>query len=66
MPVIRKLMLPVSLLLLAYAFWLSSDFKQIAAGVAILTLTEDNVPVAYGMFALGATCLGYPFGGDQR
>ena len=35
MPVIRKLMLPVSLLLLAYAFWLSSDFKQIAAGVAI-------------------------------
>ena len=35
MSVIRKLMLPVSLLLLAYAFWLSSDFKQIAAGVAI-------------------------------
>ncbi len=35
MSVIRKLTLPVSLLLLAYAFWLSSDFKQIAAGVAI-------------------------------
>jgi phosphate:Na+ symporter len=35
MPVIRKLMLPVSLVLLAYAFWLSSDIRQIAAGVAI-------------------------------
>ncbi len=35
MSVIRKLLLPVSLVLLAYAFWLSSDFKQIAAGVAI-------------------------------
>ncbi|GMR05910.1 MAG: hypothetical protein BMS9Abin25_0487 [Gammaproteobacteria bacterium] len=35
MPVIRKLMLPVILALLAYAFWLSSDIKQIAAGVAI-------------------------------
>ena len=35
MSVIRKLMLPVSLLLLAYAFWLSTDIRQIAAGVAI-------------------------------
>lgn len=35
MPVIRKLVLPVILILLAYAFWLSSDIKQIAAGIAI-------------------------------
>lgn len=35
MSVIHKLMLPVILALLAYAFWLSSDIKQIAAGVAI-------------------------------
>ena len=35
MALMRSLLLPITLLLLAYAFWLSSDFKQIAAGVAI-------------------------------
>ena len=43
MPLMRKLLLPVILLLLAYAFWRSSDFKQIASGVAIFL---------FGMLAL--------------
>jgi phosphate:Na+ symporter len=43
MPLMRKLLLPVILLLLAYAFWHSSDFKQIASGVAIFL---------FGMLAL--------------
>lgn len=40
---IKKLLLPVVLILLAYSFWLSSDFEEIAAGVAILL---------FGMMAL--------------
>jgi len=43
MALMRKLLLPAILLLLAYAFWRSSDFKQIAAGVAIFL---------FGMLAL--------------
>lgn len=43
MPLLRKLILPVVLLLLAYAFWQSSNIKQIAAGVAIFL---------FGMLAL--------------
>ena len=35
MALMRKLLLPVILVLLGYAFWRSSDFTQIAAGVAI-------------------------------
>lgn len=35
MTLMRKLLLPVILILLGYAFWLSSDITQIAAGVAI-------------------------------
>lgn len=31
----RKILLPVILLILAYGFWLSPDFKEISAGVAI-------------------------------
>lgn len=32
---IKKIILPSSLLLLSYGFWLSADFKTIAAGVAV-------------------------------
>jgi len=32
---IRKILLPVIFLILAYGFWVSPDFKEIAAGVAI-------------------------------
>jgi len=42
-PLLRKLILPVVLGLLGYAFWVSSDIKQIAAGVAIFL---------FGMLAL--------------
>jgi len=43
MQLIRKMLLPIILLLLAYGFWVSSEFKQIAAGVAIFL---------FGMLAL--------------
>jgi phosphate:Na+ symporter len=43
MKIIRKLLLPVIFILLAYGFWVSSEFKQIAAGVAIFL---------FGMLAL--------------
>ncbi len=35
MNLLKRLLLPVILLLLGYAFWQNSNFKQIAAGVAI-------------------------------
>lgn len=34
-PVIRRIVLPVILAILAYGFWISPNFKEIAAGVAI-------------------------------
>ena len=42
---LKKILLPLILVILAYGFWISSDFKEIAAGVAIflfgmLTLEE--------------------------
>lgn len=40
---IRKILLPVIFAILAYGFWLSPDFKEIAAGVAIFL---------FGMIAL--------------
>ena len=43
MQLMRKLLLPVILALLTYAFWRSNDLKQIAAGVAIFL---------FGMLAL--------------
>jgi phosphate:Na+ symporter len=41
--ILRRILFPVILLLLAYGFWLSPEFKQIAAGVAIFL---------FGMLAL--------------
>jgi len=41
---IQKIVLPTILLILAYGFWISPDFKEIAAGVAIFL---------FGMLALG-------------
>jgi phosphate:Na+ symporter len=43
MQIIKKSLLPVILLLLGYAFWQNSNFKQISAGVAIFL---------FGMLAL--------------
>jgi len=40
---IRKILLPVIFIILAYGFWLSPDFKEISAGVAIFL---------FGMIAL--------------
>ena len=38
MTIIRNLILPVIFILLAYGFWVSLEFEQIAAGVAIFLL----------------------------
>jgi phosphate:Na+ symporter len=43
MRLLRKILLPAILLMLAYAFWQNSNFKQISAGVAIFL---------FGMLAL--------------
>ena len=40
---LRKILLPSILLVLGYGFWVSPDFKEIAAGVAIFL---------FGMFSL--------------
>ena len=40
---IKKIVLPIIFAILAYGFWLSPDFKEIAAGVSIFL---------FGMIAL--------------
>ncbi len=49
---LRKIILPIIFALLAYGFWVSPDFKQIAAGVAIflfgMLFLEDGFKVFTG------------------
>ncbi|MFZ1536105.1 MAG: Na/Pi symporter [Chromatiaceae bacterium] len=49
---LRKIILPIIFALLAYGFWISPDFKQIAAGVAIflfgMLFLEDGFKVFTG------------------
>ena len=53
MPLTRKLLLPVILLLLAYAFWRSSDFKEIASGVAIFLFGMLSLEDGFQRFSGG-------------
>lgn len=57
MQLMRKLLFPVIFLLLAYGIWLSSEFKQIAAGVAIFL---------FGMLALEEGFRGFSGGLLER
>ncbi len=53
MSVINKLIFPVILILLAYAFWVSSDIKQIAAGVAIFLFGILTLEDGFSRFSGG-------------
>ncbi len=50
---LRKLLLPVILLLLAYGFWISPDFKAISAGVAIFLFGMLSLEEGFRAFTGG-------------
>ena len=45
---IRRIVLPVIFAVLVYGFWISPDFKEIAAGVAIFCLACCFSKTAFG------------------
>ena len=49
----RKIFLPVIFLLLSYGFWISPDFKEIAAGIAIFLLGMLSLERGFRAFAGG-------------
>ncbi|MCI5189106.1 MAG: Na/Pi cotransporter family protein [Candidatus Electrothrix sp. AS4_5] len=51
---LRKVLLPSILLMLAYGFWISSDFKEIAAGVAIFLFGMLSLEEGFKAFTGGA------------
>ncbi|MEG3638707.1 Na/Pi cotransporter family protein [Magnetococcus sp. PR-3] len=50
---IRKIFLPIICLLLAYGFWVSPDFKEIAAGVAIFLFGMVSMEEGFRIFSGG-------------
>ncbi|ABK42753.1 Na+/Pi-cotransporter [Magnetococcus marinus MC-1] len=50
---LRKIFLPIIYLLLAYGFWLSPDFKEIAAGVAIFLFGMISMEEGFRVFSGG-------------
>lgn len=50
---LRKIFLPVIFALLAYGFWISSDFKEIAAGVAIFLFGMLSLEEGFKIFTGG-------------
>jgi phosphate:Na+ symporter len=50
---LRKILLPTILALLAYGFWLSPNFKEIAAGVAIFLLGMFSLEEGFRAFTGG-------------
>jgi len=51
--VIRKLFLPSIFLILAYGFWVSPEFREISAGVAILMFGMLAMEEGFRMFTGG-------------
>jgi phosphate:Na+ symporter len=51
--VLRKILLPSILIILAYGFWISPDFKQIAAGVAIFLFGMLSLEQGFKSFTGG-------------
>ena len=51
---LRKILLPVILLVLTYGFWVSPDFKEIAAGVAIFLFGMLMLEDGFKLFSGGA------------
>ena len=50
---LRKILLPTILLILGYGFWLSPDFKEIAAGVAIFLFGMLSLEEGFRAFTGG-------------
>ena len=50
---LRKIILPVIFILLAYGFWISPDFKEIAAGVAIFLFGMLSLEEGFKVFTGG-------------
>lgn len=50
----RKIILPVIFIILGYGFWLSPDFKEIAAGVAIFLFGMLSLEEGFKVFTGGA------------
>ncbi len=50
---LRKILLPLILLLLAYGFWVSPDFKEIAAGVSIFLFGMLSLEEGFKVFTGG-------------
>ena len=50
---IRKIFLPSILLVLAYGFWISPDFKEISAGVAIFLFGMLSLEEGFRTFTGG-------------
>ncbi len=50
---IRKILLPTIFAVLAYGFWLSPDFKTIAAGVAIFLFGMLSLEEGFKAFTGG-------------
>jgi len=50
---LRKLLLPAILLILAYGFWVSPEFKQISAGVAIFLFGMISLEEGFRVFTGG-------------
>ncbi|MFC1748610.1 Na/Pi cotransporter family protein [Pseudomonadota bacterium] len=50
---IRKILLPVIFIILAYGFWVSPDFKEIAAGVAIFLFGMISLEEGFKAFSGG-------------
>jgi phosphate:Na+ symporter len=51
---LRKIFLPTILLVLAYGFWISPHFKEIAAGVAIFLFGMVTLEEGFKIFSGGA------------
>ncbi len=50
---LRKILLPTILIVLAYGFWISPDFKEIAAGVAIFLFGMISLEEGFKAFSGG-------------
>ncbi|MEA3497527.1 MAG: Na/Pi symporter, partial [Campylobacterota bacterium] len=51
---LRRIILPTILLILGYGFWISPDFKEIAAGVAIFLFGMLSLEEGFKAFSGGA------------
>jgi phosphate:Na+ symporter len=51
--VLKKLLLPVILIILAYGFWISPDFKEISAGVAVFLFGMLSLEQGFKAFTGG-------------